>query len=206
VLAGVDPLAEPLAGVGQAPARALGLLERLHALAAAQGRTGSVIELRTLAALAYAACGDEPAAAAALGEALTLGAPEGNLRVFVDGGPPMAALVRRLLVGWRQEQAVAAPPAYLTRLVAAFKQVGLPVLPPVRRGAVVVPGLVEPLSARELEVLRLLAAGKPNRLIAEELVVTLETVKKHVSHVFDKLGAANRTQAIARAQELGLVS
>ncbi len=78
--------------------------------------------------------------------------------------------------------------------------------PPVRRGAVVVPGLVEPLSARELEVLRLLAAGKPNRLIAEELVVTLETVKKHVSHVFDKLGAANRTQAIARAQELGLVS
>jgi LuxR family maltose regulon positive regulatory protein len=100
----------------------------------------------------------------------------------------MAALVRRLLVGRRQEQAVAARWAYLTRLVAAFDQVGLPVLPLVRRGAVVVPGLVEPLSARELEVLQLLAAGKPNRLIAEELVVTLETVKKHVSHVFDKLG------------------
>jgi LuxR family maltose regulon positive regulatory protein len=68
-----------------------------------------------------------------------------------------------------------------------------------------VPGLVEPLTGRELDVLRLLAAGNPNQAIAGELVVTLDTVKKHVSHVLDKLGAANRTEAVARARELGLI-
>ena len=66
-------------------------------------------------------------------------------------------------------------------------------------------GLVEPLTARELEVLQLLAAGSPNRAIAERLVVTQDTVKKHLSHLFDKLGVANRTQAVARARELRLL-
>jgi LuxR family maltose regulon positive regulatory protein len=66
-------------------------------------------------------------------------------------------------------------------------------------------GLVEALSERELEVLRLLAAGKQNREIAEELVVAVNTVKNHVTHVLDKLGAANRTQATARARQLGLL-
>ena len=68
-----------------------------------------------------------------------------------------------------------------------------------------VPGLVEALSARELEVLVLLATGKPNRAIAEELVVTLDTVKRHVTNLFTKLGVANRMQAVARARELGLL-
>jgi len=71
--------------------------------------------------------------------------------------------------------------------------------------AAAVPGLVEPLTARELEVLGLLAAGRSNQRIAEELVVTLDTVKKHVSHLMDKLGVANRTEAVARARELGLL-
>ena len=66
-------------------------------------------------------------------------------------------------------------------------------------------GLVEPLSQREMEVLRLLAAGMPNQQIAGELVVSLHTVKKHVTHVLGKLGAANRTEATARARELGLI-
>jgi LuxR family transcriptional regulator, maltose regulon positive regulatory protein len=68
-----------------------------------------------------------------------------------------------------------------------------------------VAGLVEPLTARELEVLQLLAAGASNRAIAQQLVVTQETVKKHLSHLFDKLGAANRTEAVARARKLGLL-
>jgi LuxR family transcriptional regulator, maltose regulon positive regulatory protein len=67
-------------------------------------------------------------------------------------------------------------------------------------------GLIEPLTARELEVLSLIATGRRNREIANDLVVTVETVKKHTSHIFDKLGAANRTQAVRRARELGLVS
>jgi LuxR family transcriptional regulator, maltose regulon positive regulatory protein len=192
----------------QAPRRTLGLLERLHALAVAQGRTASVIEIRTLQALALSASGDQAGALAALAEALTLGAPEGYLRVFVDEGPPMAALLRQLLVGRRQQRLAAAgavPPGYLARLVDAFEQAGLPIRAPVRRGGVVVAGLVEPLTARELEVLQLLAAGAPNQEIAEQLVVTLDTVKKHTTHIFDKLGAANRTQAVVRARELRLI-
>jgi LuxR family transcriptional regulator, maltose regulon positive regulatory protein len=192
----------------QAPQQALGLLDRLHALAAAQGRTGSVIEARALQALARLAGGDQAGALAALAEVLTLGAPEGYLRVFVDEGPPMAGLLRQLLAGRRQERpaaAATAPREYLARLVDAFEQAGLPIRPPVGRGGVVVAGLVEPLTAREVEVLQLLAAGAPNRAIAEQLVVTQETVKKHLSHLFDKLGVANRTQAVARARQLGLL-
>jgi LuxR family transcriptional regulator, maltose regulon positive regulatory protein len=186
----------------QAPARALELLERLHAQATAQGRTGSLIEVQALQALALDASGDQAVALGALGEALALGAAEGYLRVFVDEGRPMAALVRQLLAAQRQERpadAHAVPLDHLARLATAFEQAGLPVRPPVRRGGVAVPGMVEPLTARELEVLRLLAAGAPNRAIAEQLVVTPETVKKHLSHIFDKLGATNRTQAVARA-------
>ena len=189
----------------QTPQRALGLLERLHAQAAAQGRTGSVIEARALQALARSATGDQATALGVLAEALTFGAPEGYLRVFVDEGPPMAALLHQLLAGRRRERpAAAVPREYLARLVEAFEQAGLPVRAPAG-GGVVVAGLVEPLTAREVEVLGLLAAGAPNRAIAEQLVVTQETVKKHLSHLFDKLGAANRTQAVARARQLGLL-
>src|ERR671913_929900 len=189
------------------PERALELLERLRAEAAAQGRTGSVIEVRTLQVLALDASGNRAGALDALAEALALGAPEGYLRVFVDEGPPMAALIRQLLLGRRpaRPRAVAAPHEYLARVVEAFAQAGQPVRPPLSRGGVVVPGMVEPLTARELEVLRLLAAGTPNRAIAEQLVVTLDTVKSHVTHIFDKLGVTNRTQAVSRARELGLL-
>jgi LuxR family transcriptional regulator, maltose regulon positive regulatory protein len=192
----------------RAPEPALGLLERLGARAAAQGRTGSVIQVRALQALARSVGGDQPGALAALAEALTLATPEGYLRVFVDEGPLMAALLRQLLSGRRQERpaAVDGPPSdYLVRLVEAFEQAGLPVRPPVRRGGMVVAGLVEPLTERELEVLRLLATGASNRAVAKELVVTLDTVKRHVSHLFSKLEVANRTQAVARARELGLL-
>ena len=118
----------------------------------------------------------------------------------------MAALLRQLLAGRRQEaSAAAAPGDHLACLVDAFEQAGLPVRHPVRHGGVVVAGLVEPLSPRELEVLRLLATGATNRAVAKELVVTLDTVKRHISHLFSKLEVANRTQAVARARELGLL-
>jgi len=192
----------------QAPERALAILEPWAALAAAQGRAESVIEFLALQALAHADRGDEPAALTTLAEALVLGAPEGYLRVFVDEGPAMAALFRPLLGGRRserQEALDAVPRDYLGRLAVAFEQAGAPVFPATKPGAVMVPGLVEALSARELEVLALLATGKSNRAIAEELVVTLDTVKRHVTNLFNKLGVANRTQAVARARELGLL-
>ena len=189
-----------------APDRALALLERLHRLAVAHRRTGSVIEVRVLQALARAAIGDEPGGLAALAEALTLGAPEGYLRVFVDEGAPMATLLGKLLATPATTQAVAAsvPPAFLDRLLEAFEQAGQAALPHARRGTAV-RGLLVALSARELEVLGLLAAGKSNPAIAQELVITLDTVKRHVTHILDKLGAENRIQAVTRARELGLL-
>ena len=185
------------------PARALGLLERLDALAESQGRTGDLIEIRALWALALQAAGDHQGALTALAEALALARPERHVRVFADEGPPMATLLKRLMGARRGGRAVAASGAaqeHLNRVVQAFAPAG-------SRGttAAAGSGLIGALTARELEVLSLIAAGRRNREIANELVVTLETVKKHTSHIFDKLGAANRTQAVTRARELGLV-
>ena len=78
-------------------------------------------------------------------------------------------------------------------------------MPPRPGHAAALAGLMAPLSARELEVLALLAAGKTNQAIASELVITLDTVKRHVTHILGKLGVANRTQAVIRARELGLL-
>ena len=142
----------------------------------------------------------------ALAEALTLACPQGYVRVFADEGPPMGALLGRLVAAHRAGQAPArgVPLSCLARLVQAFD--AKPAAPGPGRGAAsAVPGLVEPLTGRELEVLEMLAAGTPNQAIATELFVTLSTVKKHVSHILGKLGAANRTEAVARARELGLI-
>ena len=111
----------------------------------------------------------------------------------------MGALLGRLIAAQRTQQTAAdgIPLAYLGRLARAFAPDTADTGPRGRTGTVAVAGLVEPLSDRELEVLRLLAAGKPNKQIAEELVVALSTVKKHVAHILDKLGAANRTEATA---------
>ena len=189
----------------RAPERALGLVERWLALAVTQGRTGSIIELRALQALALAASADERGALAALAEALRLGAPEGYVRVFVDEGAPLASLLGTLIAAGPARGGLArqAPPDYLRRLTNASQRAGVASSGRGRRG--VVPSLVEPLSERELEGLALLATGRSNQQIAEELVVALDTAKKHVSHILDKLGVANRTQAVARARELQLL-
>lgn len=186
------------------PEEALPLLVRMDALATGQHRLGSVIELRALRALALARC-DEAAAVDTLAEVLVLAGAEGHIRVFADEGEPMRALLGRVIVAQRSEHAAArtVPLDLLARLQRAFEE------RPERnaaRTATALPGLIDRLTRREIEVLDLLAAGRSNRLIAEELVVTLDTVKKHVSHVLDKLGAANRTEAVARGRQLGLIA
>ena len=186
------------------PGRALALLDRLHAAAAAQDRIGSLIEIGALRALALAASDEEAGAVTALAGTLLLACPQGYVRVFADEGPPMAALLGRLVAAQRAGQAAAdIPLGYLARLQRAFG--AGPAAPGPGRDTAAVPGIVDPLTARELEVLTMLAAGRSNQAIAGELVVTLDTVKKHVSHVLDKLGAANRTEAVARARELSLI-
>jgi LuxR family transcriptional regulator, maltose regulon positive regulatory protein len=185
------------------PGPALALLDRMLAAAAAQGRTRSVIETQALRALALAASGSEDGAVGALAEALAIACPLGYVRVFADEGAPMSALLTRLVAAQRAERGPArgVPLDCLARLQQAFGETGH--LRP-SHGAPV-PRLVEQLTARELEVLALLAAGTPNPRIAEELVVTLDTVKKHVTHLLGKLGAANRTEAVVRARSLGLI-
>ena len=186
------------------PDRALALLDRLHAAAAAQDRTGSLIETSALRALALAASGEEEAAVTALAGTLLLACPQGYVRVFADEGPPMAALLGRLVAAQRADQLAAGVPlGYLARLQRAFD--AGPSGPGSGRDTVAVPGIVDPLTSRELEVLKMLAAGRSNQAIAGELVVSLDTVKKHVGHVMGKLGAANRTEAVARARELSLI-
>ena len=181
------------------PGQALALLDRLHAAAEAQDRTGSLIEIGALRALALAASGEEAVAVTVLTEALLLACPQGYVRIFADEGPPMAALLGRLIAAQRTGQAAAGVPlGYLARLQRVFS--------PGRPGPDPAPaGIVDPLTSRELEVLKMMAAGRPNQAIARELVVTLDTVKKHVGHVLGKLGAANRTEAVARARELSLI-
>ena len=111
----------------------------------------------------------------------------------------MAALLGRLIAAQRTGKAAAGVPlGYLARLQRTFG--------PGRSARDPVPsGIVDPLTRRELEVLEMVAAGRSNQAIARELVVTLDTVKKHVGHVLGKLGAANRTEAVARARELNLL-
>ena len=187
------------------PGPALTLLQRLLATAASQGRTGSVIEIQALRALALAARRDHASALGALAEVLTPAYRQGYVRVFADEGAPMHALLARLSAAQRDQRAPArgVHPGYLAALLRACGQADT--VPPQRRAAAAVPGLVEQLTARELEILALLAVGTPNSRIAGELVVTLDTVKKHVTHVLGKLGAANRTEAAARARHLGLI-
>jgi LuxR family maltose regulon positive regulatory protein len=188
------------------PGPALGLLGRLHAAAAAQGRTGSIIEIQALQALALAAAGDENAAVDTLAQALMLGCPQGYVRVFADEGAPMAALLARLIAAQKAGQGAASgvPLGCLAKVLRAFG--GSNDAQGAGRGAAsAVPGLAEQLTVRELDVLRLLATGAPNPRIAEQLVVSLDTVKKHVSHILGKLGAANRTEAVTRARQLGLI-
>ena len=191
------------------PEQARALLARLQAAAAAQRRTGSLIELGALRARALAACADQAGALTALAEAVVLAWPERYVRVFADEGAPLATLLDQLSANRRRGAALAAaiPAEYLGRLRAAFQpdhaRAALPL--PTPAASAVAAGLVEPLTDRELEMLGLLAAGMANQQIAQELVVALETAKKHVSHILGKLGAANRTQAVARARELGLL-
>jgi LuxR family maltose regulon positive regulatory protein len=172
---------------------AVELLDRLLAAADAGQREGSAIELLVLLALAHEASGDRRAATAALEQALVRAAPEGAVRVFVDAGPAVTSLLRTTsLTGPAREHA--------DRVLAATAPGSAPASAPVRSGA----GLVDPLSSRELDVLRLLRSDLSGPDIARELIVSLNTVRTHTKNIYAKLGVTNRRAAVRRAAELGL--
>jgi LuxR family maltose regulon positive regulatory protein len=177
------------------------LLDRLLSAADAGGRTGSVIEILVLQALTHRAGGDTPGALAPLERALTLAEPEGYVRVFVNEHAPMAFLLTAIAgrrAGWD----------YVRRLLAAFAQDGgttpgeSSVGQPTGRSQ----GLVEPLSERELDVLRLLATDLDGPDIARRLFVSLNTMRTHTKSIYAKLGVNSRRAAVRRAEELGLLS
>ncbi len=197
---------------------ALRLLERLLADAEAKGRGHSVLEILILRALAHQAGRDTRSALNILLRALVLAEPEGYIRLFADEGAPMAALLAQVLeaAGQRRLALPAAVLDYAHLLLAATRSQGggTPILQaesqavpqagarsptPTPTPTPAVPPLLDPLTQREVEVLRLLADGAPNAAIAAALVVSVGTVKKHVFNVCRKLGVQNRTQAVARA-------
>ena len=187
--------------------QALQLLDRLMADAAAKDRGSSVLEILIVRAQALAAGGDRAAALAAIGQALALAAPEGYLRRFIDEGPALWSLLRAV-----DAATVAGASGYLALLLAVIAAEpggasggpGLP-LPSQPTPKPASADLFEPLTERELEVLRLIAAGQSNAQVAQALVIALSTVKTHTNSIFGKLGVTSRTQAIARAHALRLL-
>ena len=169
---------------------AIGLLERLLNAAEEGGRTGSVIEILVLQSLAQQVRGDLPAALVPLERALTLAEPEGYVRVVVDEGPPMA-----LLLEAAAERGISL--SYVRRLLSAFEHIEDRT--PAKQS------LIERLSERELDVLRLLATDLDGPDIARELVVSLNTVRTHTKNIYAKLGVNNRRTAVRRAEELDLL-
>ena len=165
------------------------LLERLLLAAEAGGRTGRVIEILVLQALAHQTLSAVPAALACLERAVTLAEPEGYVRVFTDEGPPMASLLRALAKQGTSRN-------YVRRLLAAVSETGQD--SPVRQA------LIEPLSERELDVLRLLGTELDGPAIARELMVSLSTVRTHTKHIYAKLAVTSRRAAVRRAAELDL--
>jgi LuxR family maltose regulon positive regulatory protein len=178
---------------------AIGLLERLLAAAQEGGRMGSVIEILILEALAHEAQGNIPVSLIPLEQALTLAEPEGYIRMFLDEGTPMAQLLR-------EAAAHEIRPGYTGKLLAAFEAQGqksanaspIPASPTSQ-------SLIEPLSQRELEVLRLFKTELSGPEIARELTIALSTVRTHTESIYSKLNVKTRRAAVQRAIELNLI-
>ena len=186
------PSAGPGAGAPPAVA-ALGLLDRLHAAAAEARREGSLIEIRVLQALAHDAHGYEPEAVAALQQAVaTTPEPDSHVRLFLDAGPPMLDLLYRAVT----EHGVVVPPRLHRRVQGAA---------PLDEGALPRQSLVNPLSPRELDVLRLLDSELSGPDIARRLYVSVNTLRTHTKRIFTKLDVTNRGAAVRRAHQLGLL-
>ncbi len=181
--------------------QALELLQRQLPAAMTAGRVENSIKILVLQAVASQIEGDVDQALSALKHALSLAEPGGYVRIFVDEGEPMARLLRQALT-----QGIA--PQYISKLLAAFGDAAeaapsSTVLRP--SSSLVNQPLVDPLTQRELEVLCLIADGLSNREIAQELVVAVSTVKSHINHIYGKLDAKSRIQAVTKAQALGLL-
>jgi LuxR family maltose regulon positive regulatory protein len=146
------------------------------------------------------ALGNQPASFADTIRALELAEPEGCILLFVEEGPAIIPLLQAIMV---QATTPDRLKNYAHELLAAFPAVDQAAVSPVT--SVASDQLIEPLSKREFEILQLIGEGCSNQEIADRLVITLHTVKKHSSNIFSKLGVTSRTQAVARARQLKLL-
>ena len=177
---------------------AIRLLSRLEESAQSGGRQGRLIEIMILKALALQAVGNITQAGLALTKSLTLAEPSGYVRVFLDEGQPMQIL----LVQWLARAGAGPIRDYAVHLLSKYKAEPHTMAP-----EKVSPdsGLAEPLTQRELEVLHLIATGRTNEEIAQQLIVARGTIKAHTASIYRKLEVANRTEAVARARQLGIL-
>jgi LuxR family maltose regulon positive regulatory protein len=189
---GSQPAAQPADKTESLLALALTLVQRISQATQAAKRTGRLLEALTLQALILQAQDDKTQALTILSEALALAEPEDYIRLFVDEGSAMADLLR-------QAQTQKLFPHYLPRLLKALPSPAAPLPSPA------LAPLLDPLSEREIEILKLIAAGMSNQELANTLFLTVGTVKWHLNNIYSKLDARSRTQAIARARELRLI-
>jgi LuxR family maltose regulon positive regulatory protein len=166
------------------------LSKRLLHQAETGKRVGRVLEVLVLQALIYQGTKDLDQALTALKRALSLARPEGYIRTFVDEGEPMTRLLH--LARSRQIET-----EYATDLLSVLEKSAGKIQPPSQL-------LIEPLTAREVEVLNLIQAGCSNQDIADQLVISIPTVKRHISNIYTKLGVKSRTQAVSIGKELNL--
>jgi len=191
---------------------ALTLLDLVLARMGREGRIETVIEIQMLRALAFQAAGDSAQALAAIERALTLAEPSGYIRTFADEGERMRLLIAQMLTSEDFRNSLSSGLqianqklcSYADRLLAAFDYA-----PSLRSPRAEIRHLqseiVEPLSEREIEVLRLLAAGQSNPEIAQALYVAVSTVRSHAKSIYGKLNVHGRWEAVQRAKELGLL-
>jgi LuxR family maltose regulon positive regulatory protein len=182
------------------PDEAIVRLTQSLAAAEGYGRRGVALELRILRSLALVRRGAQREAEADLERALAFGEGEGYVRIFLDEGQP----VQLLLAQWLAHAGANPVRDYAIRLLAQF-DAEPQVITPVQEHAFPAGTLVEPLSPRELEVLHLMALGRTNQEIARQLIVAPGTVKAHTASIYRKLDVANRTEAVARARQLGIL-
>jgi LuxR family maltose regulon positive regulatory protein len=189
------------------PEEALAVLNPLLPVTETGGWTMFVIEALVLESLAFQALSDAPRAMRCLEEALSLAEPGGFVRTFVDRGAPMAALLKQILEAKQagcQTASGSTTSDYVRRLLDAF-DTGQETKPEGALPPPSAPALVEPLSKREVEVLRLLATDLTAIEMAQELVLSVHTVRSHIKNIYAKLDVHSRYEAIARATELNLL-
>jgi LuxR family maltose regulon positive regulatory protein len=177
------------------PSAALTVLEPWRRQVEEKGWADERLKVMILQTLVYHADGEKERALQLLGDVLALAEPEGFIRTLVDEELPMVRLLS-------EAAARGMMPEYVARLLAAFETEPRNIE---NKSSTPAQPLVEPLSQRELEILQLIAQGLSNREISERLYLALDTVKGHNRNIFDKLQVQRRTEAVARARDLGLV-